>query len=200
MKELDIKEIWNKSEKIYPNDHSQEVINKLLNHRPKSVVNQFIVMVKIELWSTVIVLAGLSIYLSMDSSWVWIPILNSFSVILYFYYSRLIKKLNIDLIDTDVVQYLNDVKTNINRFIGHYKVAIWIIVIPAFALGMYVQDNTAFSDNNLISLKFYIKWAIGLVAAITLGYVILYFWYGKRANKIREMLKSLESDEADLPD
>lgn len=136
----------------------------------------------------------------MDSSWVWIPILNSFSVILYFYYSRLIKKLNIDLIDTDVVQYLNDVKTNINRFIGHYKVAIWIIVIPAFALGMYVQDNTAFSDNNLISLKFYIKWAIGLVAAITLGYVILYFWYGKRANKIREMLKSLESDEADLPD
>ena len=75
MKELDIKEIWSKSEKFYPNDHSQEVINKLLNHRPKSVVNQFIVMVKIELWSTVIVLAGLSIYLSMDSSWVWICLL-----------------------------------------------------------------------------------------------------------------------------
>lgn len=200
MKDLDIKDIWNQADNEYSFDHSQEVINEFLEQKPKNIVDRFILMLKIEMWFNVTTLFGVSILLAFYLSWIWIPLVTAVNILAYLYYKKLINRLNDAYIDSNVVQYLRKVHGSIDKFINHYKVAIWVIVIPAFILGMYAKDASAFSVDHILSIGFLIKTILGLALAISVAYIVLYFWYGRRANRIKEMVKSLEKEENNSAD
>lgn len=196
MKDLDIKELWNQSEEKYGFEQSEDTINRLIAQPPKDLVHRFISMLTIEMWLNVAVFLALSIALSMKSSWYWFIGINAVSSLIYFYYKGMIRKLNNQVIDTDVLDYLKKSQGIIQQFLLHYKATIWVVTLPAFCFGLYWRDNTIFESWRTVSTQFYLTIGLGFAAAIIFGYVILYFWYGKKANRIQDMISSLADEES----
>lgn len=196
MEEKDIKELWKKGDELNTENYSPETVEKIIQSQPKDLVSKFIKTLKIEFWINLITLSVLSIYMFYKSIWYAAISLSVANILIYLYYSKLIKNLSRSSIDIGVVQYLCIVYKIIKHFILHYKLAIWIVILPTYFLSIYLfSPNKSFFEKYSTSFSFYLIIIIGLVIAILLTYLIFHLFYGKKANKIKKMIETLKKEE-----
>jgi hypothetical protein len=195
MEEKDIKELWKQGDELNAG-YSQEAIEKIIQLKPKDIVSKFIKTLKIEKVLNLIMFSLGSIYFLYEQKWIWAVVFFAVNLLFYIYYNRIIKQLKGESFDTDVAQYLCNVYKDIKRFILHYKILLWVITTPAYIFGIYVQDPEKFTNfDKLLSLKIIAILIAGLAIVVLLAHVILYYMYGKKANKIKKMVDSLNLDE-----
>jgi len=196
MEEKDIKDLWKKGDVLDNEKYSHETVERIILSKPKDIVSKFIKTLKIEMWLNLISFAALAIYFIYLQNWlvaIGVSILNA---LLYFYYHSLIEKLNSESFDIGVVQYLCKVYQSIRRFILHYKILLWLITVPAYFVGIYLSNpDTLLAEGNFLSLKIILILIVGLAVAVTFAHTILYYMYGKKANKIKRMVSLLEKEE-----
>ncbi len=198
MEEKDIKELWKQGDDLTTDKYSQETIEQIIQSKPKDIVSKFIKTLKMELWMNMVALTLLAVYLIVESEWMYAIGVTVLNVLTYIYYSSLIKKLNKETIDAGVAQYLCSVYKIIQRFILHYKIALWVSVIPAFFFGVYSSSlDLSNSEKYLYSPMFYISIIVALGICLLFTYLIFHFLYGKKANKIKKMVDALEQEETE---
>ena len=198
MEEKDIKELWKKGEELDTEKYSKTTIEKIIQNKPKDIISKFLKTLKIELLLNLAAFTLLSLYLIYEQFWLEAIGIFLFNILLYKYYKKLINDISKESIDIGVADYLCNVYKSIQRFILHYKILLVVISVPAYFFGIYTSNPDVFSDKEIyLSLEFILLILVGLAVAVSLGYSILYIMYGKKANKIKQMVSLLEKEEAD---
>jgi len=194
MEELDLKKMWKSGERGDDFNYSSQTIARIIKQGPQNIVSRFIKTLTIEKWANVIVLSSAAIYLLIEQFWLLFGAMNVLNLAFFFYYQMLINKLDREFIDSNVMQYLNDVHKIITRFIKHYTIAAWVIVVPVFFVTIYFQQN-GFHAYNMGMQTFYWVSFGSLVLAMATVYYILHLMYGKKAKRIKKMIDMLSEEE-----
>lgn len=198
MEEKDIKELWKQGDELDSGSYSQSTIERIMISKPKDIVSKFINTLKIEQWLNLVSLGVLSIFLLYSQFWIEGSVILVLNILMFLYYKRIIQQISKESIDIDVAQYLCNVYESIKRFILHYKILLWIITLPAYIYGVYFHDPKKFHDmDGNMTFKYALLLIAGLVIAMILAHAILYFMYGKKAKKIKQMVKLLKQEESD---
>jgi len=195
MEEKDIKELWKQGDELNA-AYSQEEVEKIIQLKPKDIVSKFIKTLKIEKALNAIVFSLAAIFFIYEQSWVLAIVFTIINTLFFVYYKKIIHQLSNESFDTDVVQYLCNVYKDIRRFVLHYKILLWVITVPAYTLGIYIQSPEKFNSiEKLLTLKVMTILIAGLVVSVVFAHAILYFMYGKKANKIKKMVDALNQEE-----
>ena len=196
MEEKDIKELWKRGDELNANQYSLEAIERIIQLQPKNIVSKFIKTLKFEKTLNAVAFTLGSIYFLYELEWIWAVAFMIINVLFYVYYTKIIKQLSTESFDTNVAKYLCNVYHAIRRFILHYKILLWIISLPAFIFGIYIQNPEKLNSiEAILSIKIIITLALGFAITIGIGLAILYFMYGKKAKKIKKMIDSLNQEE-----
>lgn len=195
MEEKDIKELWKQGDELNE-AYSQDEIEKIIQLKPKDIVSKFIKTLQVEKVLNAILFSLVTLYLIYEQNWIGAIFFTAVNFLFFTYYKKIIHQLKKESFDTDVVHYLCNVYADIKRFMLHYKILLWVITTPAYIVGIYVQNPEKFSKlDNFLNIKVISILIIGLIVAVAVGHLILYFMYGKKANKIKKMVDSLNLDE-----
>ncbi|MEQ6118562.1 hypothetical protein [Reichenbachiella sp. MALMAid0571] len=196
MKDLDIKKAWNQEAEDQSVEFNAEMVEKIIDRGSVNIIQKFVKALKLEMWINLVVLTGIAFYMTFDLKWEVAMFLFVVDVGYFIYYRRLIKKLSEKTIDNSVLEYLHTVYRMINRFIAHYKVANVILALPLFMTGMYFANPDIFSEKYFSQGWFIVLLFGGFALAILLLYWFLYFLYGKKAEKIGQLITELTDDES----
>jgi len=196
MKDLDIKKAWNQEAEDQSVEFNAEMVEKIIDRGSVNIIQKFVKALKLEMWINLVVLTGIAFYMTFDLKWEVAMFLFVVDVGYFIYYRRLIKKLSEKTIDNSVLEYLHTVYRMINKFIAHYKVANVILALPLFMTGMYFANPDIFSEKYFSQGWFIVLLFGGFALAILLLYWFLYFLYGKKAEKIGQLITELTDDES----
>jgi hypothetical protein len=195
MEEKDIKELWKQGDELNT-AYSQEDVEKIIQLKPKDIVSKFIKTLKIEKALNAIVFSLAAMFFIYEQNWILSIVFTIINTLFFVYYKKIIQQLSNESFDTDVAQYLCNVYKDIKRFVLHYKILLWVITVPAYTIGIYIQPPEKFNSiEKLLTLKVMTILIAGLVISVVLAHVILYFMYGKKANKIKKMVDALNLEE-----
>ncbi|MCV9388843.1 hypothetical protein [Reichenbachiella ulvae] len=195
MKDLDIKEIWKSGDGKERFEYSEEAIQAIIKQGPQNIVSRFVKTLNFEKWANLIVLSAASVFLFIETYWVFGVFMLILDFCFYFYYRNLIKKLDQKSIGNNVVQYLHEVHGNICRFIRHFKITLFVIAVASFAFGFYQGYSKYEGVEDMMSHVSIYRWvaAFSVIAvSLVVAYFVFYYMYGKKAKQIKEMIESLD--------
>lgn len=200
MEELDIKQIWKQGGKGDSFGYSEEALDLIVKQQPQNIVSRFVKMLKFEKWANLIVLSGATVFLLVQSYWWFAAFMLFLDGGFFIYYNSLIRKLDRELIDSNVVQYLKEVHQSICRFIRHFKITLAVIGVISFSFGFYLgyskHDDFAHMMESVTAIRWMIA-AVVIVTSLVLAYYLFYQMYGKKAKLIKEMVESLDQEETE---
>ncbi len=198
MEEQDIREIWKSDDSAGDFNYSGKTIERILSQGPQNIVAKFVRTLKIEQHINWIAFTLLMAFFLYERFWFWSAAILALNVGFFFYYKRLIRRLDREYVDNEVIQYLHEVHRIILRFIRHYQIATLLVAVPGYLLGILLVEGF-FSDTkppaDLLWGVGYVH-LIGISVAIGAALLLIYLIYGRKAAKIREMINSLDSAEA----
>lgn len=195
MKDLDIKEIW----KAGADDetsfgYSQQEVERLIEQGSSNLISKFIKTLRIEQAFNVVTLLAISAQMVYDGHYLVSMIILLINGMFYFYYQRLKSKLKKEYTGTTVLEYLVDTKELIRRFIRHYKIASLGLVAFCLGLAEYLKGEGFYGLEENQNL-FYFSLFSGIAVAIPTTYYGIHLMYGKKANKLEQMIHSLHEEE-----
>ena len=195
MEEQDIREIWKSDDSTGEFNYSGQTIERILEQGPQNVVSRFVKTLKFEQHLNWIAFTLLMCFLFYEGLWTWALVILGLNVGFFFYYRVLIKKLDRGYVDNEVIRYLHEIHRIIQRFILHYKFVGILVGLLVAVLVIYASEPEAFMDR-VYDPKSLLTMAIAFVFATALVFYLTYLMYGKKANSIKEMIRSLDSEEA----
>ncbi len=196
MKDWDIKKVWNEQAGEPSQAFDPAAIQQLLTRKDRNIVARFIFALRFEMWFNLVVLSLLVGVLIWEAhGWV-ATFLLVVDVGYLFYYRKLINEMSRKKIDRNVLEYLQSVHDLIGRFMRHYQIASLTLSIPLFLTGMYFANPSLFSEVYFSKPWFIALLLIVFAVALLAFYLFLYFFYGKKANRIKELIDELQQQEA----
>lgn len=198
MAEVDIIDLWNKGKRTA---YSQEVdLKELVTKKSKTPLYWIKFILWIEFFINLISLPIVLIYYTDDHPILYGIFFPIVVVIYLVYYQFLIQKINRFDYSMDVRTGLKKLYGYLNFFFLHYKVIIWISVIPSFFYGGYLgMTESGNQPTTKIVLVFI---AIGIVAC---GLLIIFFnflinmIYGRKIKRLKGIVKEMEEAETSEP-
>jgi hypothetical protein len=195
MEEQDIRKIWKSEDSNGEFNYSSQTIERILKQGPKNTISKFIKTLQIEQWLNLVIFITGTGVLFYHSHWTAGLILSAVNVLFFFYYKNLIDKLDQEYVDSNVIQYLHEVHKIMKRFIRHYNLASFILVIPGYFLALYIVGEDKFL-NGKPDMPFFFINGIGISLALIVALFLIHLLYGRKAVKIKSMIDSLSEEES----
>ncbi len=200
MKEQDIREIWKSGDMKIDTGYQKEQIEQIINRGPKNVISRFISTLRIEQRLNFVIFLGAMIIMFLEQMWFtgWAMIV--LNVLFYVYYKNLIEKLNGKIVENNVLIYLQEVYNLMKRFILHYNLASFVLILPAYILSIYFvryyKEGQGFDFLETMSNEKLITHAFVLAGALLAALLLIHLMYGRKAAKIKTLIDSLTEEES----
>ena len=193
MEDLNLKEIWKSGQADEEFNYSSKTIERIIKQGPRNIVAKFVKTMVWEKWINLIVLTACTLYICYETYWIIGGIILAVNLSFFFYYNALIKKLDREYIDSNVIHYLHDVQRIISTFIRHYQIAGLALIVPAYFGAVYLHSN-GYYDFKMDMSEFMIYNFIVLLIAVALTFWIIDLLYGRKARKLKKMIASLKEE------
>lgn len=193
MEDLELKEIWKSGQGDEEFNYSAQTIERIIKQGPNNIVAKFVKTLIWEKWINLIILTCCTLYLWYEGYWFIGATIMVVNLLFFFYYNALIKKLDREYIDSNVIQYLHDVQRIVSTFIRHYQIAGMVLMVPAYFGAMYLHSQ-GYYEFHMEQSEFMIVNLGVLVFAIVLTFWIIDLLYGRKARKLKKMISSLKEE------
>lgn len=195
MGEIDIKLIW-KSGDDQPTNYPKEAIDAIVRQGPNNIVQRFVKTLRIEQKVNVISLVMVTIIMIIRQSWLLAAGLTAFNIGTFYYYRQLVKRLDVNVLDFDVISYLMEMQRIIHKFMSHYRIFIILLLIPAYWLSLKVIERLTGVSQIWTQTNYHIANAgiIGLLVVIS--FICLHWMYGKKSQRLKTMIRALRAEES----
>lgn len=193
MKSDDLKTLWNK-----PNDQinniaiDNQAINQAKTNKTNDVIQQFKQVLYIE-GIVSFVLSVLSLVFFWQAiNWqilLFLTVVNAWYLVVG---SSLIKKINACQKQQSIRVYLESVLEVLQAFVKHYKLICYVIIPISAVLGVALAlkiTQTALTQQTYYAMG--ISIVLSIVLVVPLSYWWINYFYERKINKIKALLKSL---------
>lgn len=194
MEDLELKEIWKSGQVEEEFNFSAKTIERIIKQGPRNIVAKFVKTMIWEKWINLVVLTACTIYLWVESYWFIGGTIMVVNLAFFVYYTALIKKLDREYIDSNVIQYLHDVQRIISTFIRHYQIAGLLLMVPAYFGALYLHSN-GYYDFQMEFFNFLLLNLVVLLFATGLTFWVIDLLYGRKARKLKKMIASLKNED-----
>ncbi|MFY0627949.1 MAG: hypothetical protein JXR07_16750 [Reichenbachiella sp.] len=200
MKEEDIREIWKTGDHKGDASIGKEQIDKMINQGSQNVISKFIKTLKVEKWINFGVFLGAMIVTFSEQMWIagWSMIV--LNVLFFVYYKNLIERMDSKIVERDVLTYLEEIHRMMKRFIFHYNLTSFILILPAYLLaifvGEYYKNEGSINFIEKINSHHFSFHIIAIVIALSFALLLIHLLYGRKAVKIKTTIQSLKEEEA----
>lgn len=191
MEDLELKEIWKSGQSDEEFNYSAKTIERIIKQGPSNIVAKFVKTMIWEKWINLVVLTLCTAFLGYEGYWLIGGIIMLVNVAFFIYYTALVKKLDREYIDSNVIQYLHDVQRIISTFIRHYQIAGLVLMVPAYFAAVYLHSHDYY-DFHMEMPEFLAFNFIVLLVALGLTFWIIDLLYGRKARKLKKMIASLK--------
>ena len=195
MEEQDIRELWKSDDSAGSFNYSSQTIERIVAQGPQNIVARFVRMLKIEQHMNWIAFTLLMVFLLYEKLWIWGVVILGLNVGFFFYYRELIKKLDQGYVDNEVIQYLHEVHRIVRRFILHYKFVGVLVGVMVGGLVIYADNPETFSER-VFEIHSMMKMILAFLLATAIVFYLTHLRYGKKGREIKEMIRSLDENEA----
>lgn len=188
--ELDLRSIWNKSKKL-ENPRSLQ-LDLLEKKGTKTTLYWIKIILWIEFILSIVFIPFIVIFLKEEPTWTKI-VYVAVTLIYLVYYQFLIKQINHFNYDKDLLTGLKKVYRYLWFYKLHYKVMIWLSLSIGFFAALLAPENA----NTLTGTDFAILMVISFILLLIIGgffQLILFFVYGKKIRRLKQMVKDLSSE------
>lgn len=200
MEERDIRDIWKSGDQQQDAGLSEAEVDKIISQGPKNVIAKFIKTLRVEQWMNFIIFIGAMTILFIEQMWIagWSMIV--LNVLFFVYYKNLIERMDGEIVGNSVLDYLKTIHGHMKRFILHYKLASFVLILPAYVLAIYLgkyykndQQYDMISSLTQHELYFHV---LALVLALVTALLLIHLLYGRKSVKINAMMKTLQEEES----
>lgn len=196
MNELDdLKKIWQQGNQSSMQLEKPE-LEKMISKKSTGMLDWLKLIAKIEDWANFIVsilFTAVFIYLKM---WDWAIVIGVFMLSISLYYHRLYKIIHNISYSENVLEFLEDTYAALKSFLKKYLVGLIVITTISYIISFSIS----FNENNKVKLDmegwiFLITVALmGFILSFGLVYLYYYLIYGRKAIKLKKMIKSLKEN------
>ncbi|MEO9968129.1 MAG: hypothetical protein ABJF11_20210 [Reichenbachiella sp.] len=196
MKDLDIKDIWKGADSMDADAYAKPEIDKMIQSGSHSLIHKFVRTLVWEQWINLLVLTSLVVELFWAGEWIIGTGSLVVNVAFYVYYQKLKTNLRNEEIDTHVLAYLYRVQDIIRQFIRHYKIAAIVLGVLAMIAIYYLNEHN-FYEERMDNESVMYGLILGVMAALPMTFYLIHLLYGKKAIKLKAMIRSLEAEESE---
>jgi len=196
MNELDnLKKIWQEGNQSSIQLEKKE-LEKMISKKSTGMLDWLKLIAKIEDWAnflvTIIFTAGFA-YFKM---WEWAIIFGIIMLAVSFYYHHLYKIIHRISYSENVLEFLEDTYAALKSFLRKYLIGLIIISTLSYVISFSLsyQHNKQVVLDTMGWIILITIGLIGLVFSIGLVYLYYYLIYGRKAIKLKKMIKSLKDN------
>ncbi len=194
MEELDdLKKIWNSGEK--PKVHlEKEKLEKVISKKSSGILDWLKIIAKIEDWGNFIFSIGFIIYFIYSQNYDWAIVFGIFSMGVSVYFHYIYKIIHRISYSENVLEFLEDTYAALRSFLRKYMTALIVIYFISYIASMSLHMEKDVLEN-LDAIGWLIIIGAGIVGfAVTWVFIYIYYYlvYGRKAKKLKKMIKSLK--------
>lgn len=196
MNELDdFKKIWQEGNQSSMKLERSE-LERMITKKSTSMLEWLKLIAKIEDWGNFIVTIGFTTLFILLKKWDWAIITAVLMLGISIYYHHLYKIIHRISYSENVLEFLEDTYAAFQSFLKKYLVGLVIVTIISYIIGF----SLSFQNENNVELDiagWIVVIAIGFVGftiSLVLVYLYYYFLYGRKAIKLKKMIKSLKDN------